>query len=30
MLAEMFVSKYGIEVDVNNMNSGYFNCEKIG
>ena len=30
MLAQLFLNKYGIEVNVNNMNSGYFNCEKIG
>lgn len=26
----MLANKYGIEVNVQNMNSGYFNCEKIG
>ena len=30
MLAQLFLNKYGIEVNVQNMNSGYFNCEKIG
>ena len=30
MLAQLFQNKYGIEINVNNMNSGYFNCEKIG
>ena len=30
MLAQLFLNKYGIEVNVNNVNSGYFNCEKIG
>lgn len=30
MLAQLFLNKYGIEVNVHNMNSGYFNCEKIG
>ena len=29
MLAQLFLNKYGIEVIVHNMNSGYFNCEKI-
>ena len=30
MLAQLFLNKYGIEVNVQNMNCGYFNCEKIG
>ena len=30
MLAQLFLNKYGIEVNVHNMNSGYFNCEEIG
>ena len=30
MLAQLFLNKYGIEVNVQNMNSGYYNCEKIG
>ena len=29
-IAQLFLNKYGIEVNVQNMNSGYFNCEKIG
>ena len=26
----MLANKYGIDVNVQSMNSGYFNCEKIG
>ena len=29
MLAQLFLNKYGIEVIAHNMNSGYFNYEKI-
>jgi len=29
MLVQLFLNKYGIEVNVHNMNSGYFNCEKM-
>ncbi len=30
MLAQLFMSKYGIEVDTHHMNRSYFDCEKIG
>lgn len=30
MLARIFTSKYGIEIDVHKMNSSYFICERIG
>lgn len=30
LLVQLFLNKYGIEVNVQNMNSGYFNFEKIG
>ena len=30
MLAQLFMNKYGVEIDVNHMNSSYFTCEKIG
>ena len=29
MLAQLFSSKYGIEIDANKMNSSYFVCERI-
>lgn len=28
--AQLFMSKYGIEVDTHHMNRSYFDCEKIG
>ncbi len=30
MLALLFMSKYGIEIDPSHMNRSYFDCEKIG
>ena len=30
ILAQLFMSKYGIEVDTHHMNWSYFDCEKIG
>lgn len=30
MLAQLFMSKYGIEVDPKHMNIAHFTCEKIG
>ena len=30
MLAQLFMSKYGIEIDPHHMNLSHFNCEKIG
>ena len=30
MLAQLFMSKYGIEVDPKHMNNSHFTCEKIG
>lgn len=30
MLAQLFMSKYGIEVDYLQMNRSHFDCEKIG
>lgn len=30
MLVQLFMSKYGIEVDTYHMNRSYFDCEKIG
>lgn len=29
MLAQLFVSKYGIEVDPKHMNNAHFTCEKV-
>lgn len=29
MLAQLFSSKYGIEIDTNKMNASYFVCERI-
>ena len=29
MLAQLFLNKYGIEVNVQNMNSGYFNAKRL-
>ena len=30
MLAQLFMSKYGIEIDLHHMNGSHFVCEKIG
>ena len=30
MLAQLFMSKYGIEIDLHHMNRSHFDCEKIG
>ena len=30
MLAQLFVNKYGIEINSHNMNRSYFSCDKIG
>ncbi len=30
MLAQLFMSKYGIEIDPRHVNRSYFDCEKIG
>ena len=30
MLAQLFMSKYDIEIDPNHMNRSHFDCEKIG
>lgn len=30
MLAQLFKSKYGIEIDPSHMNRSYFDCVKIG
>ena len=30
MLAQLFMCKYGIDVDPSHMNYSYFNCERIG
>ena len=30
MLAQLFMSKYGIEIDPHHMNRSHFDCEKIG
>ena len=29
MLAQLFMNKYGVEVDLHHMNPSHFNCEKI-
>ena len=29
MLAQLFINKYGIEIDHHHMNRSYFNCERI-
>lgn len=30
VLAELFMNKYGIEIDLHHMNRSYFDCDKIG
>lgn len=30
MLAQLFINKYGIEIDHRQMNRSYFYCERIG
>ncbi|MCQ2129270.1 MAG: DUF6140 family protein [Bacteroidaceae bacterium] len=30
MLAQLFMSKYGIEIEPRSMNLSYFTCDKIG
>ena len=30
MLAQLFMNKYGIQIDLHHMNSSHFNCERIG
>ena len=30
MLAQLFMNKYGIEIDYHHMNRSYFDCDKIG
>lgn len=30
MLAQLFMNKYSIEIDLHHMNRSYFDCEKIG
>ena len=30
MLAQLFMNKYGIEIDHHHMNRSYFDCDKIG
>lgn len=30
MLAQLFMNKYGIEIDPLHMNRSYFDCDKIG
>lgn len=30
MLAQLFMSKYGIEIDPSHMNRSYFDCVKMG
>ena len=30
ILAQLFLNKYGIEIDPHHMNRSYFDCDKIG